>query len=98
MPKVVFQDLGLIDYKEAWDYQEKRFNKSLMLRKTIERKIDKTLHYLTFFFANTLTYILWVKVATKTIYWSMKIISNLEERPFIKSIEGGTSPIMDQGR
>ena len=27
MPKVVFQDLGLIDYKEAWDYQEKRFNK-----------------------------------------------------------------------
>lgn len=25
--KVFFQDLGLIDYKEAWDYQEKIFNK-----------------------------------------------------------------------
>lgn len=23
MPKVIFQDLGLIDYKQAWDYQEK---------------------------------------------------------------------------
>ena len=35
MPKVVFQDLGLIDYKEAWDYQEKRFNKILDIKKNI---------------------------------------------------------------
>ena len=33
MPKVVFQDLGLIDYKEAWDYQEKRFNEILDVKK-----------------------------------------------------------------
>jgi lipoyl(octanoyl) transferase len=26
MNKVLFHDLGLIDYKEAWDYQEKLFN------------------------------------------------------------------------
>lgn len=26
MAKVLFTDLGLIDYKEAWDYQEKIFN------------------------------------------------------------------------
>ena len=23
--KVKFQDLGIVDYKEAWDYQEKLF-------------------------------------------------------------------------
>jgi len=26
MPKVFFQDLGLLDYKVCWDYQEKLFN------------------------------------------------------------------------
>jgi len=25
--RIVFEDLGLIDYQEAWDYQEERFNK-----------------------------------------------------------------------
>ncbi len=24
--KLYYQDLGLIDYREAWDYQEERFN------------------------------------------------------------------------
>lgn len=33
MPEVIFQDLGLIDYKEAWDYQEKLF------AQTIDEKI-----------------------------------------------------------
>ncbi len=32
---VIFQDLGLMDYKEAWDYQETLF------RATIERKIEQ---------------------------------------------------------
>ncbi len=27
--KIIFQDLGLVDYKKAWDYQEKLFNKVL---------------------------------------------------------------------
>jgi len=27
MTKVIFRDLGLIDYKEAWDYQENLFNR-----------------------------------------------------------------------
>ena len=31
--KVIFEDLGLMDYKACWDYQEKLFNK------TIEQKI-----------------------------------------------------------
>ena len=34
MPEVVFQDLGLIDYKEAWDYQEKRFDEILAIKKS----------------------------------------------------------------
>ena len=32
-PKVIFQSLGLIDYQEAWDYQEKLF------KDTIDKKI-----------------------------------------------------------
>lgn len=30
--KVVFQELGNIDYKEAWDYQEKLFNKVIDIK------------------------------------------------------------------
>ena len=50
MPKVVFQDLGLIDYKEAWDYQEKRFNEILDVKKNNrkENRQDPTLSYLLF--------------------------------------------------
>ena len=50
MPKVVFQDLGLIDYKEAWDYQEKRFNEILDVKKNNrkENRHDPTLSYLLF--------------------------------------------------
>ena len=50
MPKVVFQDLGLIDYKEVWDYQEKRFNEILDVKKNNrkENRQDPTLSYLLF--------------------------------------------------
>ena len=50
MPKVVFQDLGLIDYKEAWDYQEKRFNEILDVKKNNrkENRQDSTLSYILF--------------------------------------------------
>ena len=50
MPKVIFQDLGLIDYKEAWDYQEKRFNEILDVKKNNrkENRQDPTLSYLLF--------------------------------------------------
>ena len=50
MPKVVFQDLGLIDYKEAWDYQEKRFNEILDVKKNNrkENRQDPILSYLLF--------------------------------------------------
>ena len=52
MQPVIFQDIALIDYKEAWDYQEKLFNE------VVERKLaNRTLasdsqvpakHYLLF--------------------------------------------------
>tara|TARA_B100001057_G_scaffold455981_1_gene502961 strand:- start:13754 stop:14452 length:699 start_codon:yes stop_codon:yes gene_type:complete len=50
MSKVVFQDLGLIDYKEAWNYQEKRFNEILDVKKNNRKKNrqDSTLSYLIF--------------------------------------------------
>tara|TARA_B110000285_G_scaffold57645_1_gene65868 strand:+ start:1550 stop:2242 length:693 start_codon:yes stop_codon:yes gene_type:complete len=34
MPEVIFENLGLIDYKEAWDYQEKIF------KETVNQKIE----------------------------------------------------------
>jgi len=48
MPKVVFQDLGLIDYKEAWDYQEKRFDDIIDVKKENRRNNseDPTTSYL----------------------------------------------------
>lgn len=32
MPKVIFKDLGLIDYKECWDYQEKLFHEIVEMK------------------------------------------------------------------
>lgn len=32
MQKVIFKDLGLIDYKEAWDFQENLFNKNVEIK------------------------------------------------------------------
>lgn len=50
MPKVFFQDLGLIDYKEAWDYQEDLFQQTVQLK--IDRRNglsnDSTNNYLLF--------------------------------------------------
>ena len=40
MEKILFQDLGLIDYKEAWDYQEEIFKKNID-KKIINRREDK---------------------------------------------------------
>ena len=50
MPNVVFEDLGLIDYKEAWDYQEKLFNEILDVKKNNRKKNrqDSSISYLLF--------------------------------------------------
>ena len=48
--KVKFEDLGLIDYKKCWDYQEELFSKILSV-KSFNRKEDKsdaTKNYLLF--------------------------------------------------
>lgn len=47
---VKFEDLGLIDYKKCWDYQEALFAKTLSI-KSINRKknkTEKTINYLLF--------------------------------------------------
>jgi lipoyl(octanoyl) transferase len=49
-PVVNFQNLGLIDYQEAWDYQEKLFSETVA-RKIENRKVDvpiPTENYLIF--------------------------------------------------
>ena len=40
-PTVIFNDLGLIDYQEAWDYQEKLFKQAIDL-KIAQRKEETT--------------------------------------------------------
>ena len=42
MQKIYFQNLGLIDYKEAWDFQEKLFNENIA-KKIANRKAEKEL-------------------------------------------------------
>ncbi len=32
MPEVIFKDLGIIDYKKAWDYQEALFNQTVNIK------------------------------------------------------------------
>ena len=48
--KVTFQDLGLIDYKNCWDYQEELFAEILAVKSANrkEQKLDKTSNYLLF--------------------------------------------------
>ncbi|MBI2968817.1 MAG: lipoyl(octanoyl) transferase LipB [Bacteroidetes bacterium] len=38
MNKILFNDLGLIDYKECWDLQEKLLNANIQRKSTINRK------------------------------------------------------------
>lgn len=44
MQQVVFEDLGQIDYKQAWDYQEEQFNKVMQHKMTA----GGDLHHLIF--------------------------------------------------
>ena len=44
MQQVIFEDLGLIDYKKAWDYQEELFEKVMQQKMTA----SGDLHYLLF--------------------------------------------------
>ena len=36
--KVIFKDLGLIDYKECWDFQEEIFIKTIEIKTNNRRK------------------------------------------------------------
>lgn len=49
-PTVIFKDLGLIDYKEAWDFQEKLFKESVQQKIDIRNGLtsESTKNYLLF--------------------------------------------------
>lgn len=50
-PKVIFKDLGIIDYKDCWDYQTKLFQKTVDLKIYNRKNPDKrqtTPNYLIF--------------------------------------------------
>ena len=48
--KVFFEDLGLIDYKKCWDYQEFLFSKILDVKSNNRKKntLKETTNYLLF--------------------------------------------------
>lgn len=50
MTEVIFRDLGLIDYKQAWDYQEEIFQKTISEKIAIRNgdTVLKTKNYLLF--------------------------------------------------
>lgn len=50
MTEVIFRDLGLIDYKQAWDYQEEIFQKTISEKIAIRNgdSVLKTKNYLLF--------------------------------------------------
>jgi len=51
MKKVIFKDLGSVDYKEAWDYQEKLFKGIIDIKMENRKSPDQekaTLNYLLF--------------------------------------------------
>ena len=39
MENVVFQDLGLIDYKQAWEYQEKLFDQIIAIKRNNRKEV-----------------------------------------------------------
>lgn len=39
--KVIYKDLNLIDYKEAWDYQERLFDEVLQRKREIDKSIEQ---------------------------------------------------------
>ncbi|MBL4862807.1 MAG: lipoyl(octanoyl) transferase LipB [Crocinitomicaceae bacterium] len=50
MPEVIYQNLGLIDYKEAWEYQEKLFKATVDLKIRIRKgeSSEPTKNYILF--------------------------------------------------
>ena len=52
MQEVIFRDLGLIDYKEGWEYQEKLFRETIAIKsvnwKASEEERQPTSNYLLF--------------------------------------------------
>ena len=51
MQKIIFQDLGLMDYQEAWDYQEELFKGNIdkkMLNRKEGETVEPTTNYLLF--------------------------------------------------
>ena len=44
---IIFQDLGLIDYQQAWDYQEERFNKLVDFKRKPDG-MERPIQYLLF--------------------------------------------------
>ena len=64
--KVIFRDLGRMDYREAWDYQETLLRENVRIKKTQEKRTDTT-HYRLLFVRSIRLFIRWVKAVTGRI-------------------------------
>ncbi|EIM78699.1 Octanoyltransferase [Nitritalea halalkaliphila LW7] len=96
---VYFEDLGLRDYKEVWDEQERRFqaivNRKIENRRLSEAEQVPTENHLLFV-EHPHVYTLG-KSGRPSIFYSPKSGYRPFKPVFIRLIAGGTSPIMDRG-
>jgi lipoyl(octanoyl) transferase len=88
--KVIFKDLGLIDYKEAWDYQEKLFAEiiSLKLKERNNLEISPQKHNYLLFCEHPHVYTLGNSGSKANLLISDELLSQIEAK-FYKINRGG---------
>ena len=86
--KVQFRDLGEVDYKECWDFQEKIFNETVLIKRS-NRDLKEPLptpNYL-FFVEHPHVYTLGKRVILPICWWTKKHWQT-KVPPFIRLTEG----------
>ena len=98
MQKVVFRDLGLIDYQEAWNYQEKIFNKIIedKRKNSKEKTTNNTQSYLLFC-EHPHVYTLGKSGDEKNLLVDKEYLASREAK-FYKINRGETLPIMGRAK
>ena len=66
--KIKFIDLGLMDYKEAWDFQQNLFDEIVDIKKKIDKTTQTLKPQIIFFLLSILMFIHLEKVVIFLIY------------------------------
>ena len=66
--EIKFIDLGLMDYKEAWDFQQNLFDEIVDIKKKTDKRTQKLKPQIIFFLLSILMFIHLEKVVIFLIY------------------------------